>query len=638
MNIKTFKLTGLWFLMLSVAMIGSGDLAAQSITDSVFQVPAVVIRAPRYQHFRNDVKTEVFSGEQLSMYAGEPLHRFLSQNTALNIKSYGAGGALANVVLRGTSSSHVQVNWNGFPINSVTLGSFDFSMVPSGGFDRVSIVYGASGALYGSGTFGGAVNLDSDLKLEKSIKGSAQVSYESLKTLNGSSSFLVGNDKVVWKINAWGATSENEFTYYDYIRQSRRKQSDGEWNDAGFIQNAMFKISPSSTLEAGMWYQVKSYNIPSRIGSASYEHQKDSTLRLFVAYKTNRNRWGLQVKSALFNDDQKYWQKASAQAPLKGIESQIAAHQWYGDADFRYYLHPGFSIDAGAVVTYAAADISVYRERKEETGVAAFTGLKYDKKRLSWQAVMRAEWSNNFHSGLLPSLGIEWQMVPDNWTLRANISQKFRKPTFNDRYWVPGGNPGLKPENGYSIETGASGKILDNENSEISTDLSLYWSEITDMIVWRPAGAYWMARNYQRVHTAGMEARLLYDIHRKKWKYHTSLMLTLNRSMAKVNAGEDEEVMAYSPRVITTWENRFELGIMEFSVWHHFTADRFYDDNGLLDPYQTIDAQAGIKIPLWKGKFGVHSAVNNLTDTDYELIRLYPMPGRYWSVKISYTF
>ena len=637
MRRKVFLFIKVTWLILIFSTTDSGEVVAQSITDTIYQIPDVVISASRRQHFKNDIKTDVFSQDELSPYAGESLGHFLTCNTALNVKAYGAGG-VASVSLRGTSSSHVQVNWNGFPINSVTLGSADFSMIPVAGFDRVSVVYGAPGALYGSGTFGGAINLDSDLKPEKALNGSANVSYESLKTINGSASFHVGNNKLSWKVNAWGTFSENGFTYYDYIRQSKRKQTDGEWSDAGVIQQAILKLSSSSTLEAGMWYQVKTYNIPSRIGSTSYESQKDSTLKLFAAYKKTASRWGLQVKAAFFNDEQSYIQKASAQSAINSIESYINALQCYGDANFRYHLLPHLSIDAGIISTYIVADVSAYGERKVEKGLAAFTGLKYDRNRFSLQTEVRKEWNSNFNSGLLPSFGIAWKMVPDNWILRANISQKFRKPTFNDLYWMPGGNPDLKPETGFSVEAGSLITVWKKENAKISTDIGLYWSEIKDMIVWLPSGAYWMAKNYQGVRSAGMDANLLFDLQRARWKFHSSLMVTLNHSMIKNDSCEAQEKMLYSPRVITSWGNRFSRGILDFTLWHHFTADRFYGDNSLLDPYQIFDVQTGVKIPIGQGILGIHITVNNLTNTTYELIRLYPMPGRYWSVKMSYTF
>jgi Outer membrane cobalamin receptor protein len=617
----------------------SEEVVAQSITDTVFQMSEVVVTASRNQHFGNNFKTEVFTRDELGAYAGESLSRFLTSNTALNVKAYGVGGALANITLRGTATSHVQVNWNGFPINSATLGSCDISMIPAGGFNQVSVVYGASGAVYGSGTFGGAINLDSYVKPEKSFSGSAQLGYQSLKAVDGSATLHIGNNKVACQISAWGAKSDNEFTYYDYINLNNRTQTDGAWNDAGVIQNIVMKLTPASTLEVGLWYQVKKYNIPSHVGSTSYETQKDSTLKLFVAYKTHGNRWGLQVKSAMFDDYQHYWQKASAQSSINSIDSHISATQWYSDANFRYYIKNYLSIDAGVTGSYISADVSAYGDIKKEKGLATFIGLKYDKHRWSWQTALRKEWNSDFHSNILASFGASWQVIPDNWILRANASQKFRKPTFNDLYWIPGGNPNLKPETGYSAEIGSLATIWKNTQAKLSTDLSLYWSQVRDMIVWRPAGAYWEAMNYQRMYSTGMEAKLLFDIQRLHRKYHSSLMVTLNRSMAQTNADTQEKVMIYSPKIITAWENQISAGIMDFTVWHHFTADRFYDDNALLKPYQTIDVQVGAKIPVTKqNKLGIHATVYNLTNTRYELIRLYPMPGRYWSVKMSCTF
>lgn len=613
-------------------------LIAQSITDSIFHIPDVVVRASRSQQFRNDVKTDTFGRDELSTYAGESLGHFLMSSTALNVKAYGVGGALSNLSLRGSPASQVQVNWNGFPINSVTVGSCDFSMIPATGFDRVSVVYGAPGALYGSGTFGGAINLDNNLKPGKNLNGSVDAGYESLKTFDGNVLLNLGTNKVAWKFNAWGAISANEFPYYDYIRQSERKQTDGKWHDAGTIQQIIFRLSPTSTLEAGLWYQVKSFNIPSRIGSVSYELQRDSTIKFFTAYKKSGNRWGLQIKAALFSDDERYMQKASAQATVNSIDSRISSQQAYGDVNFRYYPLPGLSFDAGITGSYITADVSAYGQTKDERGMAAFAGVKYDKNRLSGQAEIRKEWNSDFHSGVLPSFGLAWKMIPEKWTLRVNISQKFRKPTFNDLFWMPGGNPVLKPESGYSVETGTAVTLFEKENIKLTADLGLYWSQINNMIVWRPAGAYWEADNYQSVRSAGMDGSLTFSLREGRFNYHSSAEVMLNRADINTNTTGESERMLYSPRIITSWENRFSEGIFDFSVNHHFTADRFYDDNSLLKPYHTIDVQTGIKVPVNKLTMALHIAVNNLTNSTYELIRLYPMPGRYWSIKAGCSF
>jgi hypothetical protein len=128
------------------------------------------------------------------------------------------------------------------------------------------------------------------------------------------------------------------------------------------------------------------------------------------------------------------------------------------------------------------------------------------------------------------------------------------------------------------------------------------------------------------------------NLQKQQWQYLSELTATFNRSLAITNNNEPEKPMLYSPRIITTWKNQVLIRFIEFTLWHHFTADRFYDDNALLKPYQTIDAQIGIKQSFGKRKIGMLFTVFNLTNKAYELIRLYPIPGRYWSVKMNYMF
>ncbi len=632
---NTPLIKSVWLLSL-LSIVCCNDLWAQPLLDTTLIIPEVIISASRNDHFRRDIKTEEFSKAELKDYSGQSLYRLLSEKTSLNIKAIGVGGSASSISLRGASSSQVQVNWNGFPVNSVTHGSADLSMIPAAGFERISVVYGASGALYGSGTFGGAIRLDNDMQTDKALSGGAYLSWQSLKTLNSGLSFHVGNEKIAWKISAWGSVSKNEFKYYDYIRQSERKQTDGPWNDYGMIQNLVIKLSPSSSVESGLWCQAKSLDIPSRIGSTTYEHQSDSTLKIYLGYKHIRNRWSLKIKTARLADVQNYRQRASAQSSVNSIESRIASSQYYGDVNLRYYLSPGFSVDAGLVGSLITADVSAYGEKKKEKGIAAMAGVKYSFERLTLQAALRKEWNSSFSSSLLPAFGLAWETIPEKLEIRANYSRKFRRPTFNDLFWMPGGNSNLNPEKGYTLETGSEVRLWSDENSQISADAGFYYSHIADMIVWRPAGAFWEAQNYNNVTSYGVEAKFEGEIKREKWSATSVFSVSLNHS-ENATSGEWDP-MLYSPLIITSWENSVTAGIFNLTLKHHFTSDRFYSEERRLDSFNLFDASAGAKISAGKGKFGIHAVVNNLTNTAYELVRLYPMPGRYYSLKLDYTF
>ncbi len=615
-----------------------GITGAQSITDTLIYIPDVAVNASRTDYFRNDVKTEEFRDTILKQYTGESLVKLLSSQTALNIKAYGVGGGASSISIRGVSASQVQVNWNGFPINSVTLGSSDISMIPAAGFDRISLVYGASGALYGSGTFGGAVSLNSELSPERGISGSAFAGAQSLRALNGGFTFKAGTDRLAWKMFAWGTVSENEFTYYDYIRQTEHRQTDGDWNDYGMIHNLAFKLSQASLLEAGLWYQAKEYDIPSRIGSTSYEHQSDSTLKLYLGYRYIGNRWSLKVRAARFDDLQTYWQKNAPDSPVNSIDSRIAALQNHGDINFRYHMPSGLSFDAGLTGSLVTANVSAYGDEKLEKGIALFSGLKYTINRLTLQTVLRKEWFNTFSSGLLPSLGLKWDAIPGQWVLRANYSKKFRKPTFNDLFWRPGGNPDLNPENGYTIEAGSENTFHISEKSVIETDISPYYTNVNDMIVWRPAGAFWSPENYQEVRSAGVDLSAGFTMEHERIRLSSKLKVNLNHSVANKADGQEKITMLYSPLFISSWKNSLAAGIFDLEVTHGFTSARHYSNDRLLDPCNMVDIRTGINVKAGKGKIGIHLSCNNVTNTIYELIRLYPMPGRYWSAKINYEF
>ena len=64
---------------------------------------------------------------------------------------------------------------------------------------------------------------------------------------------------------------------------------------------------------------------------------------------------------------------------------------------------------------------------------------------------------------LLQPLGTEVYVLrneKNKLTIRAQVARGYRVPTLNDRYWIPGGNPDVVPEDAIHFEGGAE---LDEE-------------------------------------------------------------------------------------------------------------------------------------------------------------------------------
>src|ERR1043165_3827875 len=92
------------------------------------------------------------------------LSTLLSQQMPVFVKSYSFNG-LATLHFRGASAAQSQVLWNGVPIQNASLGVADVSTMPVLFMNKVSVVYGGSGALLGSGNVGGALLLENEQPL-----------------------------------------------------------------------------------------------------------------------------------------------------------------------------------------------------------------------------------------------------------------------------------------------------------------------------------------------------------------------------------------------------------------------------------------------------------------------------------------
>ena len=149
-------------LCLLIPLLFTGVAGAQQFSDKVYQIDKVQIASNRKDHYSEDQKSITIDSLAIANKQSNNLDELLSAATPLYIKSYGSRGALAVPNLRGTMGSHTSVTWNGFPINTPTLGQNDLSQTPLEFVDRVHITHSAAGSLYGNGTFGGAIGLSNE--------------------------------------------------------------------------------------------------------------------------------------------------------------------------------------------------------------------------------------------------------------------------------------------------------------------------------------------------------------------------------------------------------------------------------------------------------------------------------------------
>ena len=73
-----------------------------------------------------------------------------------------------------------------------------------------------------------------------------------------------------------------------------------------------------------------------------------------------------------------------------------------------------------------------------------------------------------------------------NIVAKASISLNYRFPTLNDLYFLPGGNPDLKSEHGFTYDVGLSFSVGKENVYALSGGINWFDSHIDDWIIWLP--------------------------------------------------------------------------------------------------------------------------------------------------------
>ncbi len=105
-------------------------LKSAAQTSDTIRLKEVEIHSDRNKLFDQGAHITKFDSSTVLLAPNQTIAELLQQNSAMFIKSYGAGG-VAVISARGTEARHNNVLWNGFNINSASLGLSDLSIIPS---------------------------------------------------------------------------------------------------------------------------------------------------------------------------------------------------------------------------------------------------------------------------------------------------------------------------------------------------------------------------------------------------------------------------------------------------------------------------------------------------------------------------
>ena len=582
------------------------------------------------------------------------LSHLLIQHSPVFIKTYGPGSS-ASASFRGTTASHTLVLWNGFQLNSPSLGEVDFSTIPVFFTDEISLQWGSKTSA-NSGGLGGAVNIANKQKFNDGLILDVKQTYGSFNTWGSYIAAGYSGNNFIAKLKVYRNSSDNDFTYNNIatIPHQEMQQKNADFVDHGVMPELHLRMK-KSTLSVVSWHQWSHRNYPQimpNVFNNTKEHADNNFSRNFISYKTYWNSGRVELKSAYFHEVQNYSLETytSNNYPVTQITALNKSDVFRQIVDLQQDLYDSWKLCAKIQYDYESVTSSNYNQslisssspkRSILSFYAAVDGKLY--KDLDLRLTLRNDIVNAKYEGFFPTATMVYR-VPFVKGLNFNMgySHNYRNPSLNDLYWNPGGNENLKSEKGKTFDVDVNYNY-ENEDFNINFKAGLYYSKVKDWIQWVPTNyRYWTPKNVSDVLARGIELHFRANYRYALWDFSLSgnyvYSHTTDESEYAQQYGSNGKQLIYIPlhHANAFAEAKWNTWNMTYSM--EFTGERktSMNDNEFFAyqlPYYMLHH---ITLGKQLNRFRLELRINNITNEEYQTVLWRAMPGRSYEVYLGF--
>lgn len=601
-----------------------------SIADTV-NLNEVSVISPKSITFSNGSNVKKIDPFKIKISQTEKIADLLSSNSSIYIKQY---GALATATIRGTSSSHTAVNWNGYPINSIANGLSDLSNITALTNDNIFLIKGGNSTIFGSGSIGGSINIDS--KKIRNQKLSSNTNFESGSNGLSSQSYSAkyGDDIVSFYILHSKLKDKNKFKFTNISQAGNPRQTNKHGKIVSF-QNKLdlnFKLNPNIIIQFNYWGDNSTREVPQNMTIRFTDAmQYDVNDRISISSTYSVKNLSCKISKALIYEDFRYTEE------IKNIDSKYLASKEFNNFDLSYNFK---NLIFQSTFSYNKNKINsnnFENNKEKDISKTIFFSTTYKNNNLETQLAIRGEDNSEYEVPLTPLFSTEYKF---NELVQSSIklNKNFRSPTFNDRYWFSSGSRGnieLKPEMSNNAEFS-----IHLKKNKFKLSSTLFNLDVKDWILWsQNIDGIWSPENIKEVWSRGIETQLKYN--------YKKILLELNYSLTKTTsekASNDLDIsvgqqLRYVPKnklntTLLYVEGKI-ISFLNITFTDEVITSYSSGDNKKLEAYTLVSA--GTSYKLFNEDLKLDLRVLNLTNQQYQTYLNYPNPGREYVLSINYT-
>jgi vitamin B12 transporter len=612
----------------------------------IFRLIFLLLPAPMFAQvdtviYLDPVEIKEISGNTVSEYGsqknisestlekipGKELSAIIRSQTTWFIRSYGVTG-IASISAKGASASQNMVLWNGVPVNNPMLGQVDLNLLNLFHTKHIRFSQNDPGSSAGYGTIGAVLDIRDRRSEDQVNNWEFYGKLASFKNHTTSLSYTAKIRSIEIGNTLYFDQGQNNFPYKSEGTEEKKYISHSAHATRGFRQSYYLSKRKNQNSSLHLWLQRTYREIPpTTTQNTSAAEQWDGLGRFVFNHDILHKSTMIHFTAAwmdeflryrdidLQQDDKSHFRRGYFEGKVKNIFSSI------------------HSLDVSLRLSYDMAVAPAYNQSRSalhqqfQVTYSGELGGHHIIASLAEQSIS----GKNFQ--YIPALSLikHWNsIISTNLLLQRNI----RNPTLNDRYWVPGGNPDLKSEHGWTeaFQLIFKGNPKDQGRS---TRLSaeVFHRYIKDWILWAAIdnSPFFHTSNIAAIRSFGAELKASYGYKIKEGKLDFDLGYSFVRSRnevsIKIPSIEEGQQLYYIPK------HQMRLN-MEYSSKHWYTGmfyaytDKSKGINEVLPAYFTMDLYINKIVNIKKTKTRIGFYIQNLTDTQYRLVERRPMPGR----------
>jgi len=623
-------------LFLYLLSLSPRSLPGQVLPDSVRIIPLLEVSAMAIRTQSSGSSSRYWSADSTAVLNHTSLADLLALETTVHIKSYGPGG-LATPAIRGSSAAQTLVLWNGLPLQSPMLGQLDLSLIPGGIMEQTLLTPGGNSSQWGSGAIGGLLSLKNQVTYEQRtrLKSATQIGsfghfQQQLDLQTGSANWQT---RTKWQYQQ----AANDFFYSLGPALPARQQTNAARSQQSLLQDIYWKPDEQYSLAAHLWRQHTFREIPpTNVQTRSEAYQRDRATRMMLDFTkvAPRNKWNLKMG---------FWDESlDYHDPMIRLASESDFRTWLADFLYSRQFKKQQHLLLGSTQSLIRVETSAYGGLlPQQWRSALWSTWRGNWRTGQYQLSLRREWVAGQPAPLMPSLGLDWQPLR-RLLVKMKVSRNYRLPTFNDLYWLPGGNTQLLPETGWSQELGLE-RLGRQSAWTLDVSLTAFNRIIDNWILWslEDGQSFWSASNLAQVWSRGLEPRLnlcyAWSSGSINWHNGYDWIRSTNQiavERPRLAAGSQ---LLYTP--VHQFFSRIQLRYNSFTLlYQHRLSSSSQGQLEVIPGFQTARFSMA-----WQGQWAatgrlqLQGSINNIWNADYMLIERRPMPGRHFQLSVLFS-